>query len=76
MKKLVIIGNGFDIAHNLKTSYWDFREFLKKEHEQFLYAFERMYNIFPPDFSDPRMGADAEERWNKKVYCGKNLKQK
>mgnify|MGYP000022495503 FL=1 len=67
MKKLVIIGNGFDIAHNLKTSYWDFREFLKKEREQFLYAFERMYNIFPPDFSDPRMGADAEERWNKKI---------
>lgn len=28
MKKLFIIGNGFDIAHNLKTSYEDFHKYL------------------------------------------------
>ena len=27
---LIIIGNGFDLAHNIKSSYWDFREWLYK----------------------------------------------
>ena len=28
MNRLVIIGNGFDLAHGLKTSYNDFLDFL------------------------------------------------
>lgn len=28
MKNLVIVGNGFDLAHGLKTSYWNFIEYL------------------------------------------------
>ena len=28
MKRLFIIGNGFDRAHNLPTSYWDFRKYI------------------------------------------------
>ncbi|NTW72695.1 MAG: hypothetical protein HGA49_10720 [Eubacteriaceae bacterium] len=31
MANLFIIGNGFDIAHNLKTSYNDFYNYLKKK---------------------------------------------
>ena len=31
MKKLFIIGNGFDSAHKLPTKYSDFREFLNEE---------------------------------------------
>lgn len=27
--RIVILGNGFDLAHNLKTSYFDFYDFLK-----------------------------------------------
>ena len=27
---LIIIGNGFDLAHDIKSSYWDFREWLFK----------------------------------------------
>lgn len=30
MNKLYIVGNGFDLAHDLKTSYKDFYDFLKK----------------------------------------------
>ncbi len=26
--KLIIIGNGFDLYHNMKTSYMDYRDFL------------------------------------------------
>ncbi len=31
MNRLVIIGNGFDLAHGLKTSYKDFMEFIKSD---------------------------------------------
>ncbi|WP_150468313.1 AbiH family protein [Francisella sp. SYW-9] len=31
MRKLYIIGNGFDIAHDLKTSYKNFYDYLKKQ---------------------------------------------
>ena len=27
MSTLFVIGNGFDRAHGLKTSYWDFRKY-------------------------------------------------
>lgn len=30
MSSLLIIGNGFDLHHNMKTKYWDYREFLLK----------------------------------------------
>ncbi|WP_430426450.1 AbiH family protein [Maribacter litoralis] len=29
MKNLILIGNGFDLAHNLKTSYEDFKKYLQ-----------------------------------------------
>lgn len=33
-KSLFIIGNGFDLAHGLKTSYEHFREYLQKEYPE------------------------------------------
>ena len=44
--KLFIIGNGFDIGHNLPTSYWDFRTFLVRVHQNFLNVFEEQYDIY------------------------------
>lgn len=32
MKKLFLIGNGFDLAHGIPTSYEDFHDFLKEEY--------------------------------------------
>ncbi len=43
---LFIIGNGFDIAHDLPTKYWDFRLFLENKYTDFLENFERNYNIY------------------------------
>lgn len=40
---LFIIGNGFDIAHNLQTSYINFRDYLIEEEWEFLDLFEEMY---------------------------------
>lgn len=47
--RLYIIGNGFDIAHNLPTKYWDFRTYLKNQYPGFLEAFEQHYQISPND---------------------------
>ncbi len=45
MPELYIIGNGFDKEHGLKTSYWNFREYLEKYEEDFLFQMERMYDF-------------------------------
>lgn len=47
--KLFIIGNGFDRGHDLKTSYWDFRNYLNNLYPDFLRAFESHYYICPSD---------------------------
>ena len=47
MSTLYIIGNGFDRAHGLKTSYCDFRNYLEKYAEDFLVQLENMYSIAP-----------------------------
>ena len=33
MTKLFIIGNGFDLAHGMKTRYSDFRDYLIDEYD-------------------------------------------
>lgn len=47
--RLFIIGNGFDRAHNLPTSYWDFRTYLETHYPDFLQSFEQHYYIVPND---------------------------
>ena len=47
MKTLYIIGNGFDRAHGLETSYWDFRTYLKDNAEEFLENLEHIYGFYP-----------------------------
>ena len=47
MPELYIILNGFDKGHGLKTSYWNFREYLEKYEEDFLVQMERMYDFAP-----------------------------
>lgn len=45
--ELFVIGNGFDIAHQLKTQYVHFREFIKENSEGFLTQFEELYGFYP-----------------------------
>jgi len=44
---LFIIGNGFDRAHGLGTSYVDFRNYLEREDWSYLVRLEAPYNCFP-----------------------------
>jgi len=34
MKYIIIVGNGFDLAHNLKTSYYDFAKYIVEENKK------------------------------------------
>lgn len=29
--RMLIVGNGFDLEHGLKTTYWDFREISRRK---------------------------------------------
>jgi len=40
MSKLVIIGNGFDRAHGMDTTYWDFRNFIEEKYPEILDVLE------------------------------------
>lgn len=47
MGRLIIVGNGFDIAHGLPTRYSNFREYLiRKRHKKFYTALEK---YIPPE---------------------------
>lgn len=65
MNRMLIVGNGFDLEHGLKTAYWNFCEYLEENHLDFLIAFEKMYNFYPVDFGDPYVGKDAQQKWEK-----------
>ena len=67
LQTLYIFGNGFDMAHGIRTPYAAFREFLKENHESFLTTFESMYNIQPLDDTEPWYTKEAQERWDKSV---------
>lgn len=61
--RLFVIGNGFDIAHKLNTSYGDFRDYLEKENWEFLSSLEAMYGIAIGDWIDHI----DEELWEKQI---------
>lgn len=72
MSKLYIIGNGFDRAHGLKTSCWDFRKYLAKYAEDFLIEFEKIYGFYPfnPDqpHLSPKRVREANKQRNNDLY--------
>lgn len=66
MKKLFIIGNGFDVNHKLPTSYSDFQDYLKENYPD---ASDE-YLIVPESFMIP----DGDERYNDDEVVGFLLK--
>lgn len=61
MSALYVIGNGFDSAHNLKTSYWFFREYLKKYAENFYIRLEENYGFYQIDIDDYHNGPNPQK---------------
>ncbi|WP_128330113.1 bacteriophage abortive infection AbiH family protein [Apibacter sp. HY039] len=58
IKKLYIIGNGFDLHHHLKTSYLDFANFLKRNDIE-LYSKLELYISYPKE--DKNLWSNFEE---------------
>jgi hypothetical protein len=57
-KRLYIIGNGFDLHHNLKTSYFDFESFIKERYND-IYTVLEEYVSYPKN--DKCLWAKFEE---------------
>lgn len=68
MRRLYIIGNGFDMAHGLQTSYWNFREFLQQKYHDFLYRFEKVYGFEPLDDTEYGYGQELQKKWDDAVF--------
>lgn len=66
MKKLFIIGNGFDVAHKLPTRYSDFQDYLIENYPE---ASDE-YLVVPESFLMP----DGDERYNNDDVVGFLLK--
>ena len=66
MKKLFIIGNGFDVAHKLPTKYSDFQDYLMENYPE---ASDE-YLVVPESFMMP----DGDERYNDDEVVGFLLK--
>lgn len=60
MKRVFIIGNGFDLAHGLKTSYFDFSDYLR-ENDKLFYDQIMEYNLF----KDNDLWSDFENNLSK-----------
>lgn len=60
MKRVFIIGNGFDLAHGLKTSYFDFRDYVRKNEKTF-YDKIMEFNLF----RDDKLWKDFENKLSK-----------
>ena len=56
MKKLFIIGNGFDREHDLPTSYWDFRKYVLT-----LYPDAESYYFVPESMLMPKGNEEYDE---------------
>lgn len=60
MSKLFIIGNGFDLAHNINSTFLDFKTYLKKKNEDVfdklsdLYDEETLWSNFEETLGDPK----------------------
>lgn len=55
MKTLYILGNGFDLAHGLATSYEDFHRWLNHKNSVYAKRFEALY---------PSVRKDGTKEWN------------
>ncbi len=60
--KLVIIGNGFDKSHELKTGYKDFKEYIKKHDDD---EYEFLETLFGENFYDDDFWWNFEKNLSK-----------
>lgn len=63
MKKLYVVGNGFDLHHNIQSSYKDYKKFLKEREPDFVERFDDFLERYvEPNVWD--MTPDCIENWS------------
>lgn len=72
MNRLVIIGNGFDLAHNLKTSYPSFINWYLEKRTKALYELESLTSI--DELVSFTIATESYESW--KVFLSKEYTHK
>lgn len=68
MKKLYIIGNGFDIHHGLKTQYRDYKKYLKQKDSQLVEDFDEFLDCYNIRKEDIQNWSDLEV-YTQNIYC-------
>lgn len=58
--KLYIIGNGFDLNHGMKTSYWNYREFLTQKHSAIIRGYENSPYLRAYNYNSDSRWSDLE----------------
>ena len=61
MAKLFIIGNGFDLAHGMKTRYSDFRDYLVEKYEIEEYLIDTDGYEIPTPYDLPKGGEEYDD---------------
>lgn len=63
IKKLYIIGNGFDIQHGMKSKYWDFKEYLDNKDADLVEKLEEYFgsDALWSDFEETLAYLDTEQ---------------
>ncbi len=70
MAKLFIIGNGFDLAHGMKTHYSDFRDYLIEEYN----VDENLINTVGYDIPTPHDLPDGGEKYDDTIVAAAIIK--
>lgn len=58
IKTLYVIGNGFDLHHNIKSSYANYRDWLKEKHSN---IYEKLIELYGAEATDKSWWGDFEE---------------
>ena len=58
--KLYIIGNGFDLNHGRKTSYWDYKNYLSERYPDLVYKFDSVEYTKGADVNVDNRWSDLE----------------
>ena len=66
MKRLIIIGNGFDLHHGLKTSLASFKNYVSSNHPDIFEIFERLFINIPLNNNTPHSISEnpSQQYWN------------
>lgn len=65
MKTLYVLGNGFDLYHELPTRYSHFHKFVKENHKELDFELEKYFELRIKEDKSPEVSCDEKNLWTK-----------